>query len=495
MVLLLFLLIPLVGGLLSWWAGRYDADAARWMALVTTACGLVLALGLWIALPPAAHGVRWLLEWRMSWIPRFGISFHLALDGLSLILLTLTFFLGVVSVLVSWKEITDKVGFFHFNLLWVLGGVAGVFLSVDLFLFYLFWELMLVPMYFLIGIWGHERRTYAAIKFFIFTQLGGLLMLVAILGLVFAHQRTTGTLTFDYQALLGTTLSPTVAGWLLVGFLVGFLIKLPAVPLHTWLPDAHTQAPTAGSVVLAGLLLKTGAYGLIRFAVPLFPEAAHRFAPVLMIVGAVGILYGASVALAQTDMKRLVAYTSVSHLGFVLLGVFAWNELALQGTVMQMVAHGLSTGGLFIVVGFLSERIGTRDMTEMGGLWTVAPRLGAVALFLALAALGLPGLGNFVAEFLVLAGAFADHVSITVAATLGLVAATIYALWIVQRAFHGENTRGWSFPDLGAREMGVMVALMLALVWLGLYPGPVLNLARPALETLRAATSTLAMGG
>ncbi len=495
MTLLLFLLVPLVGGLLAWIVAPKSALASRWIALLACGAGLVLSAVLWLGVGPTPPGSRWMIQLQTPWISRFGISFHLALDGLSLVLLALTFFLGAVSVLVSWKEIGERVGFFHFNLLWVLAGVAGVFLAEDLFLFYVFWELMLVPMYFLIGIWGHERRTYAAIKFFIFTQLGGLLMLVSILGLVFAHQRATGTLTFDYGALLGTHLSPTLALWLLLGFLGGFLIKLPAVPLHTWLPDAHTQAPTAGSVVLAGLLLKTAAYGLIRFAVPFFPGAAHRIAPALMIVGVVGILYGAVVALAQTDLKRLVAYTSVSHLGFVLVGVFAWNELALQGTVMQMVAHGLSTGGLFIVVGIVSERIGTRDITEMGGLWKVAPRLGGAALFLALASLGLPGLANFVAEFMILAGAFAEHVAITVVATLGLVAATIYALWIVQGAFHGENARKWSFTDLGVREMGVMVALMVLLVWLGIDPHAVLQLTQPALQSLHQAAGTLAMGG
>ena len=263
----------------------------------------------------------------------FGIHFHLALDGLSLLLLMLTFLLGIMSVLASWTEIQEAVGFFHLNLLWVLAGIAGVFLAMDLFLFYFAWELMLVPMYFLIAIWGHERRVYAAAKFFLFTQLSGLLMLIAILALYFAHHTATGIFTFEYADLLGTPLSSHAALWIMLGFFVAFAVKLPMFPLHTWLPDAHTEAPTAGSVVLAGLLLKTGAYGMLRFVMPLFPAAAHAFAPVAMVLAVIGILYGAILAFAQTDLKRLVAYTSVSHLGFVLLGIFAWNKLALQGAV------------------------------------------------------------------------------------------------------------------------------------------------------------------
>jgi NADH-quinone oxidoreductase subunit M len=286
------------------------------------------------------------------------------------------------------------VGLFHLNLMLVLAGVTGVFLALDLFLFYFFWELMLVPMYFLIDLWGHENRHYAAIKFFLFTQLSGLLMLLAILGLHFLHKEATGEATFDYTKLLHTPMGSTAQMLLMLGFFGAFAVKLPAVPFHTWLPDAHTEAPTAGSVILAGLLLKTGAYGMIRFVVPLFPEAAAVFAPIAMTVGVIGIVYGAILAFAQTDLKRLVAYTSVSHLGFVLLGIFVWNKLALQGAVMQMICHGLSTGALFIIVGELQDRIHTRDMRRMGGLWTVAPRMGAVAMFFAMASLGLPGLGT-----------------------------------------------------------------------------------------------------
>jgi NADH-quinone oxidoreductase subunit M len=484
MTILALLLLPVVGGLLSALAGRVRPGLARWVSLVTMVAGLGVSVRQWIISPslPSIGVGPWLLELDREWIPRFGIRFHLGLDGLSLLLTLLTYFLGLGSVLASWRQVQHRVGFFYLILLWVLSGVIGVFFALDLFLFYFFWELMLVPMYFLIAIWGHENRTYAAIKFFLFTQAGGLLLLVGILGLVFAHQRATGSLTFGYLDLVETPLSPETAMLLMLAFLAAFLVKLASVPLHTWLPDAHTEAPTAGSVILAGLLLKTGAYGLIRFAVPLFPEAAARFAPIAMTLGAAGILYGAVLAFAQTDLKRLVAYTSVSHLGFVLLAVFAWNDLALTGAVMQMLCHGLSTGGLFIIVGFIDERIHTRDLGRMGGLWTVMPVMGAITMVLALASLGLPGLGNFVAEFLALFGAFLHSQRIASVSALGLVLATVYALWFIQKAFHGKQQISSPMTDLSAREIGVTLALVAVLVWLGIFPQPVLDTARPALD-------------
>src|SRR5271168_3443394 len=355
MILLSLILILLVGGTACWIVAARHATAARWIAVASVAANLLLTLGAWIASAGRSEPVtrRWLEECNLDWIAQFGIRFHLALDGLSLALLLLTYFLGIVAILSSWAEIRHRVGFFYFNLLWILAGITGVFLAADLFLFYLSWELMLVPMYFLIGLWGHERRIYAATKFFLFTQLSGLLMLVAIISLAVLHQHATGSFTFDYEALLHTPLSPHAARLLMLGFFVAFAVKLPAFPLHTWLPDAHTEAPTAGSVILAGLLLKTGAYGMLRFVIPLFPHAAHEFTPVALVLAVTGIVYGAVMAFSQTDLKRLVAYTSVSHLGFVLLGIFSWNPLALQGAIMTMICHGLSTGGLFVLVGGL----------------------------------------------------------------------------------------------------------------------------------------------
>jgi NADH-quinone oxidoreductase subunit M len=436
---------------------------ARWISLAAVLVDFILGIYLWLQNPGTAADT-WIIKYSVAWIPAFGISFSLAIDGLSLLMLLLTFFLGIFAVLISWSEIQERVGFFHFNLLWVLAGIVGVFLTMDLFLFYFFWEVMLIPMYFLIGIWGHENRRYAAFKFFIFTQASGLLMLLAILGLYFLHGGQSGTYTFDYFQLLNTTLSDGS------GRLFAFVVKLPVVPFHTWLPDAHSQAPTAGSLILAGLLLKTGAYGLIRFVLPLFPEAAAEFAPWAMLLGVIGILYGASLAFAQTDLKRLVAYTSVSHMGFVILGVFAFNAMAMQGVVMQMITHGISTGALFIMAGAIYERIHTRDITSMGGFWTKAPFMGTVGLVFVLASLGLPGLGNFIAEFLTLIGSWqASHV-LTIFAAIGVVAATAYSLRIMQKVFLGTSSSDKALPDLSMREKLILVPLVVVIIWLGLFP-------------------------
>jgi NADH-quinone oxidoreductase subunit M len=483
MMLACLILIPLIAGLLAWAATRWNASAGRWIALLAMLADFALALSLWISSYHAGF-VTWFAQVDWAWIPQFGIRFHLAVDGLSLLLLMLTFFLGALSVLVSWSEITEAVGFFHLNLLWILAGIAGVFLAVNLFLFYFAWELMLVPMYFLIAIWGHENRVYAAVKFFIFTQLSGLLMLIAILALFFLHHNATGVYSFEYQDLLGTAMSPSTEMWIMLGFFVAFAVKLPVVGLHTWLPDAHTEAPTAGSVILAGLLLKTGAYGMLRFVLPLFPHAARAFAPIGMALGVAGILYGALLAFGQTDLKRLVAYTSVSHLGFVLLGIFVWNSLALQGALTTMICHGISTGALFILIGALQERIHTREMDRMGGIWSTAPRLSGAALFFALASLGLPGLGDFVGEFLVLLGAYRQSIALAALAAIGVLFATFYALRLVQHAFQGPNTHDWRIRDLVPRE-GLVIGLMIAaLLWLGLYPRPVLDTFSPTMARL-----------
>ena len=493
MILVWFIVILLAAGILAAVAARWSRESARWISLVAVVLDLVLVIVLWVRhagrLALTASG-PWLEQVDWTWVPQFGIHFHLAMDGLSLLLLALTFFLGVVSVLCSWTEITESVGFFHLNLMWILAGITGVFLALDLFLFYFAWELMLVPMYFLIAIWGHERRVYAAIKFFLFTQLSGLLMLVAILALYFLHHGTTGTYTFDYQQLLHTALSSRAALWIMLGFFAAFAVKLPLFPLHSWLPDAHTEAPTAGSVILAGLLLKTGAYGMIRFVVPLFPHAAREFAPVAMILAVIGIIYGAVLAFGQHDLKRLVAYTSVSHLGFVVLGVFSWNELALQGALMTMLCHGVSTGALFILTGALQERIHTRELGRMGGLWTTAPRLSGAGLYFALASLGLPGLGDFVGEFLVLLGTYRAHPVLAIIGSIGVLAATFYALRLVQRAFHGPNHNAWTIADLVPRE-GLIIFLMAAsLLWLGLYPQPLFRMFNPSLHALEAAVQS-----
>jgi len=475
------LIILLMGcGVLAWLAGRWNNTLPRIISLFGISIQLLVVVWIWLTHQQGSVTGQWIITYTHSWIPAFGIQIKFGIDGLSLLMIALTAFLGLLSVLTSWKEINKRVGFFHFNLLFVLAGITGVFLSLDLFLFYFSWEVMLIPMYFLISIWGNENRTYASYKFFLFTQGSGLLMFLSILGLYLIHGHNTGIFTFDYEQLLGTVMQPQTAFLLMLGFVIAFIVKLSTVPFHSWLPDAHTQAPTAGSVILAGLLLKTGAYGLIRFVLPLFPQASHQFAPVAMVLGVVSILYGAKLAFAQTDLKRLIAYISVSHMGFILLGIYAFNEMAMQGVVMQMVAHGISTGALFIIAGTLHERIQTRDLGQMGGLWAKIPKMGALGLVFVMASLGFPGLGNFVAEFLILNGSFMANQKLTIIATLGLVAATIYALRIMQKVFYGKEQKTWVIADFSIREMGIMITLVIAVVWMGLFPSAVLTVSRPS---------------
>jgi len=518
MTLALFVIVPLVGGFLAWALSGWDARVSRWTALASSLVGFGLALAVWVRHFTGSATVtsgRWLQQTDVAWIPQLGIRFHLAVDGLSLIMLMLTFVLTALAVVASWKSVNSRLGFFHFNVMWAAAGLAGVFMALDLVLFYFFFEMMLVPLYFLIALWGHERRVRAAVKFFIYTQAAGLLMLVAIIGLYFVHGRATGVYTFDYLQLLGTSMSSRTGSWLMLGFFVAFAVKLPAIPLHSWLPDAHTEAPTAGSVILAGLLIKVGAYGMLRFMFPLYPHASFRFASVGMALGVAGILYGALLAYAQTDLKRLVAYTSISHMGFVLLGIFAWNELTLQGVVLQIVCHAFSTGGLFIVVGALEERLGTRDLGKMGGLWALAPRFGGATTILAMAALGLPALGNFVAEFLILLGTYRVSPPAAIIASVGLVLATVYALRMIQKVFHGrlapevdrgpgraaaghsagfetvpspkapKAAPGRRLSDLSAREVVMMAVCVIVILWLGLYPQTFIRTAKPTVDSLQ----------
>ena len=491
MILPLFIIILMAGGILAWFAERWNPMLSRWISVIALLFNLVVAIFLWTEQTHLIELAQssWLASYALPWIPEFGISFNLALDGLSLLMLLLTFLLGIFAVLTSWKEIQYRIGFFHFNLLWVLAGITGVFLTMDLFLFYFFWEVMLIPMYLLIAIWGHENRRYAAYKFFIFTQASGLMMFLAILGLYFVHGNLTGVFTFDYFQLIGTTFSPGVERWLMLGFLVAFIVKLPVVPFHSWLPDAHSEAPTAGSVILAGLLLKTGAYGLLRFVVPLFPNAAHEIAPWAMLMGVIGILYGALLAFSQTDLKRLVAYTSVSHMGFVILGVFAFNAWATQGVVMQMITHGVSTGALFILAGSIYERIHTRDIEQMSGFWKKMPFMGTIGLVFAMASLGLPGLGNFVAEFLTLLGSWKASHKLTILAAIGLIFGTVYSLRIVQKVFYGKEERNRTLVDLSWREKLILVPLVILIIWLGLFPQPVLDTVNRAADIIKTTQS------
>ncbi|SDI22800.1 NADH-quinone oxidoreductase subunit M [Pseudomonas flavescens] len=492
MILPWLILIPFIGGLLCWQAERFGGTLPRWIALLTMS--LLFGLGLWLwgtgdfSLAPAPGAEpRWAHEFQVRWIERFGISIHLAMDGLSVLMVTLTGLLGVLSVLCSWNEIQNRVGFFHLNLMWILGGVVGVFLAIDLFLFFFFWEMMLVPMYFLIALWGHsgspgKSRINAATKFFIFTQASGLVMLVAILGLVFVHFNQTGVFTFNYADLLKTELSEGTEYLLMLGFFIAFAVKFPVVPFHSWLPDAHAQAPTAGSVDLAGILLKTAAYGLLRFALPLFPNASAEFAPIAMYLGVFAIIYGALLSFAQTDIKRLVAYSSVSHMGFVLIAIYSGSQIALQGAVVQMMAHGLSAAALFILCGQLYERLHTRDMREMGGIWARMSWLPALSLFFAAAALGLPGTGNFVGEFLILIGSFPTAPWVTVVAATGLVLGSVYSLIMIHRAHFGPVKNDSPLPGLQVRELSMVLCLAVLLILLGVYPQPVLDTSAASMQ-------------
>ena len=492
MILPWLILIPFIGGLLCWLTEKTSATLPRWIALFSMLLVLVISLWLWATgdynlAPTPTDANNWALEFKYVWIERFGINFHLALDGLSLLMVVLTGLLGVLSVLCSWSEIQKRVGFFHLNLLWILGGVIGVFLALDQFLFFFFWEMMLVPMYFLIALWGHSgegksTRITAATKFFIYTQASGLIMLVAILGLVLSHYSTTGVFSFDYATLLGTELPPALEYPLTLGFFVAFAVKLPVVPVHGWLPDAHAQAPTAGSVDLAGILLKTAAYGLLRFALPLFPNASAEFAPIAMTLGLIGIFYGAFLSFAQTDIKRLVAYSSVSHMGFVLIAIYSGSQMALQGAVVQMVAHGLSAAALFILCGQLYERLHTRDMRQMGGLWSRMPWLPALSLFFAAASLGLPGTGNFVGEFLILMGAFGVAPWTVAIATAGLVLASVYSLVMVHRAHFGPTKQEAAIEGLNNRELYMILGLAVLLIGLGVAPQLVMDTSAASMQ-------------
>jgi NADH-quinone oxidoreductase subunit M len=481
-ILTLIIFLPLLGGLLLL-ALRGKSDATRWLSLGVSLAELLLVVSLFFTnLVPGRHG--WLLIEDCAWIPRLGIRYSLALDGISLVLILLAAFLSVLCVLVSWKEIDDHVEAFHFFLLAMESGVLGVFLATDLFLFYLFWELQVVPMFFLIGIWGHENRIFATIKFVLFSIAGSLLMLVAIIGLTLLHGSQTGHITFSLFELSRTPLVPHVEGWLFAAFLLAFAIKIPMFPVHTWLPDAHTEAPTAGSVILAGLLLKTGAYAVLRFAFPLFPNAAADALPLLLALGLIGLFYAAWIALAQSDLKRLVAYSSISHMGLIVIGFAVWNTMAMSGAVLLMVNHGLTTSALFILVGMLSERAGSRDFAAFGGLWKTMPVFSAFFLLFGLASVGLPGLNNFVSEILILLGTFKEKPVIGVIAFAGIVFVLVYGLRMIQDTIFGEAATGNVFPDVTPREVAILAPLALAVLFLGLHPGPVLDLLQEPVQRL-----------
>jgi NADH-quinone oxidoreductase subunit M len=436
----------------------------------------ILSLRLWFGFNDGYGGMQFVE--RYDWLPQYGISYYVGLDGFSILLVLLTTFLTPLCVLATWEDVQFRVKEFMICLLFMMSGMIGVFASLDLFLFYVFWELQLIPMYLLIGVWGNPaRRVYAAVKFFLYTMFGSLLMLVAILVLYFYAGKATGTYTFDLLKLYGLNVPFHMQFWMFLAFGLAFAIKVPMFPFHTWLPDAHTEAPTVGSVILAAVLLKMGTYGFLRFNMPLFPEAAYYFVPLFSILALIGIVYGALVSMMQTDLKRLIAFSSVSHLGFVMLGLFAFNMQGVQGGIIQMINHGLSTGALFLIVGCIYERRHTRMIAEFGGLSTPMPIFAAIFMIVALSSIGLPGLNGFVGEFLILLGAFQVNKLYAAIAATGVIFAACYMLWMFQRVMFGKvtNEKNANLPDLSWREISYLAPLLLFIVWIGVYPNTFLN--------------------
>jgi NADH-quinone oxidoreductase subunit M len=482
---------PLIGALIIAAApSRY----ARSLALAASLVAWVLSLGLLIGFQPSDVASRqFQLVESLDWIPLFGIQYKVGVDGLSLILVVLTTTLTWISILASFAPIKDRIKEYMVSFLILEVGMIGVFVALDTFLFYIFWEIVLVPMYLIIGIWGGANRIYATIKFVLYTLVGSLLMLVAILATAFAYKSSTGTWTgaFDFELLHKATFDPNLQLFAFLAFFLAFAIKVPMFPFHTWLPDAHVQAPTAGSVILAAIMLKLGAYGLIRFAVPLFPAAAHTFGPAIIVLSLIAIIYGAVVALVQPDLKKLVAYSSVSHMGFVTLGIFVFNQQGMDGAILQMVNHGLITGALFLLVGVIYERTHDRTIAKMGGAAAAMPIWAVTMGFFVFASVGLPGLSGFVGEFLVLVGAFEYAPAVAAVATFCMILAAGYLLWMFQRIVFGEiseffKSLGHHLTDMTPAEVLTVAPLAALIVVFGLFPGLVLDLVHGSVTAVLA---------
>ena len=479
-------LLPLLGGLGLLALDPRDHALVRRVALGITLLTFVVSLGLLTGFDGTRADFQFVEHY--AWIPDFGVAYHVGVDGISLFLVLLTTLLSPLVVLSTWSSVTERVKEYLICFLVLETGMIGAFVAVDLFLFYVFWEVMLIPMYFLIGVWGGGRRVYAALKFLLYTLAGSLLMLVAMLYLAALHDAQFGRPSFDLLRLYALDVPADVQFWLFAAFGVSFAIKVPLFPFHTWLPDAHVEAPTGGSVILAAVLLKMGTYGFLRFALPLFPDAALAAAPLVMTLSVIGIVYGALVAMVQPDLKKLVAYSSVSHLGFVMLGVFAFNTQGTEGALYQMLGHGLSTGALFLLVGVVYERRHTRLISEYGGLWKRTPVFAAVFLVTLLSSIGLPGLNGFVGEFLILLGAFEANRLAGGVAVAGVVLGAVYMLRMYQRVMFGPltNPANATLPDLSRREATIFAPLVGLMLLMGVYPQPFLSRMEPAVQATLA---------
>ena len=474
-LLSLILFTPLVGALVLLFVPKRQEDAIRWIANVTVVLGFLVSLPLWFRYDTANPDFQFIE--RLPWIPSIGAEYFLGVDGFSVLLILLTTLMGVIAVLSSWTAITMRVKEYYIFLLMLQTGMIGAFVSLDFLLFFLFWEVMLVPMYFLIGIWGSDNRLYSAIKFFLFTLVGSVVMLLGILAVYFYNFEVTGVYTFDVTQFHQLDIPFNMQWWIFLAFFLGFAVKVPMFPFHTWLPDAHTDAPTAGSVILAAVLLKMGTYGFIRFSLPILPEATVAFVPLVAALSIIGIVYGALVAMAQRDWKRLVAYSSVSHMGMVMLGMFALTPVGITGSIVQQLNHGISTGALFLIVGVVYERRHTRLIAEYGGLSKVMPVYAAVFLIMTMSSIGLPTLNGFIGEILILQGVFVVQKTWAFFAASGIVLGAAYMLWLYQRTMFGTvtNPKNENLPDLSMREFVTFAPLLLLAVWIGLYPKPFLD--------------------
>ncbi len=471
----LILFTPLAGALVLLLVNKENANAIRWIANVVAFIGFAISVPLWFWYNPQSGDFQFVE--RFPWIPSVGAEYFLGVDGLSALLILLTTMMGFIAILSSWTAITERVKEYYIFLLVLQTGMLGAFMALDFLLFFLFWEVMLVPMYFLIGIWGSANRLYSAIKFFLYTLVGSVVMLLGILALYFYNHTLTGVYTFDITQFHRLNVPFELQWWIFLAFFLGFAIKVPMFPFHTWLPDAHTDAPTAGSVILAAVLLKMGTYGFLRFSLPILPDASRYFVPMIAVLSIIGIVYGALVALAQKDWKRLVAYSSVSHMALVMLGMFALNPVGITGSIVQQLNHGISTGGLFLLVGVVYERRHTREISEYGGLSKVMPVYAAVFLIMTMSSIGLPTLNGFIGEFLILQGVFVKSMLWAAFAASGVVLGAAYMLYLYQRTMFGkiENPKNEGLLDLSHREFVTFAPLIVLAVWMGLYPAPFLR--------------------